>query len=76
MDGYGGHLQLGPQRPLVQRFDIGELVNVLKIAGVELALGEGVKHERVIRIGAVGDTYDPGHLPALSASFLNSSTTG
>ena len=43
------------QGALVERLDVGELVYVAQLAGVDLALGEGVEHEGVVRIGAVGD---------------------
>jgi hypothetical protein len=30
-------------------------MDVTQLAGIELSLGEGVEHERVVGIGAVGD---------------------
>ena len=76
MDRDRGDLQLGSEGPLVQRFDVAELMHVLERARVELAFGQGVEHERVVRVRAVGDSYDPGHLVPPSALALNSSSTG
>ena len=57
----GRDLELRAGAPLVQRLDVGQLVDVAQVAGVDLALGERVEHERVVGIGAVGDADGAGH---------------
>jgi hypothetical protein len=57
VDRDGGHLQLGSQGPLVERFNIRQLVHIAEIAGVELALRQRIEHERVVGVGAVGYAY-------------------
>ena len=56
-----GNLELTAQRALIERFDVGELVQVAELPGIELALGERIKHERVVGIGTVADTYGLSH---------------
>ena len=51
----GGQLQLAREGPLVQRLDILQLVREAIRPGVDLVVRQGVKHERVVGIGAVAD---------------------
>src|SRR5918998_5496207 len=76
MDRDRGDLQLGTQCPLVQRFNVAEFMDVLQRAGIDLPLGQCVEHERVVRVRAMGNSYDPAHGLPLSALVLNSSRTG
>jgi hypothetical protein len=52
---HGRHFELSGQRAAVERLDIGQLVNVEEIAGVQLLLRERPEHEGVIGVRAVGD---------------------
>src|SRR4051794_40404992 len=52
----GRKLQLRGKRAAIECFDIDELVRELIIARFYLVVGERVKHERVVRIGAVPNT--------------------
>ena len=51
----GRQLQLAGEGAAVERFDIDQLVAEFVIAGVDLAVGQGVEHEGVVRIGAMAD---------------------
>ena len=55
MQADGGQLQLAGEGAAVERFDIDQLVDELVRAGVDLAVGQRVEHERVVGIGAVAD---------------------
>ncbi len=55
MDRDRGDLELAPPGALVERLDVGQLVDVAQVAGVDLAFGERVEHERVVGVGTVGD---------------------
>ena len=46
---------------LVERLDVGELVHVAEVAGVELPFRQRVEHEGVVGVGAVGDVDGLGH---------------
>ncbi len=48
-------LELSLQGTLVERFDVLELVDESKPAGVELVVREGIEHERVVGIRTVPD---------------------
>ena len=61
VNGDRGHLQLSAPGALVEGLDVGELVQVPEIAGVELPFGERVEHEGVVGVGAVGDVDGAGH---------------
>ena len=61
MNGDRGHLQLRAPGALVEGLDIGELMHVADIAGVELPFRERVEHEGVVGVGAVGDVDESGH---------------
>jgi len=50
-----GDLQLAGEGAAVQRLDVGQLVHVATVAGVDLALRHRPEHEGVIGIGAVRD---------------------
>src|ERR1035437_6741411 len=56
----GGNLELAPQRTLAERLDVPQFVDVCEAFGVDQPLGKCVEHERVIRVGAVGDMDDHG----------------
>ena len=47
------HLEPAFERPLVQRLDVAQDVLELEAARIDLALGEGPEHERVVGIRAV-----------------------
>ena len=51
----GRNLQFAAQRPAVERFNVLQFVTELKVAGVELVVGEGVEHEGVVGVGTVTD---------------------
>src|ERR1019366_7102972 len=48
-------VELSLERPAVERFDVLELMAKRQIAGVDLVVGQGVKHERIIGVGAVAN---------------------
>ena len=43
------------KRPAIERLDVLQFVREVQIAGVDLVVGQGVEHERVVGIGAVAD---------------------
>src|SRR3989304_157323 len=51
----GGELQLGAERAAIERLDIDQFVGQLVVARVNLALGQRVKNEGIIRVRAVAD---------------------
>ena len=51
----GRQLQLAVERPLVERFDIDQLVPEVVRPGVDLAAGQGIEHEGVVGVRAVAD---------------------
>ena len=51
--GDGGHLQLGPDRPLVERLYVFEKVFDTDAGELHFAAGEPVKHEGIVRIRTV-----------------------
>ena len=55
VDAQRGEFQLGLERPAVERFDVDQLVGEIVAAGLDLVLGQGVKHEGIVRIGAMAD---------------------
>ena len=55
VNAYGRELQLRLERSPIERFDIDELVRKLVVARIELVVGQGVEHERIVGIGAVPD---------------------
>ena len=61
VDRHGGDLELAGQRAAVERLDVGELVRVAQLAGVELVVRERPEHEGVVGVGAVGDLDHLGH---------------
>ena len=61
MNAYRGHFQFAAQGTPIKLLDVLQLVVKLQIAGVELVVGQGVEHERVVGIGAVTDAYRLGH---------------
>ena len=56
-----GDFELTAQRALVERFYILELVDVMEPVGLDFALGESIKHECVVGVGAVRDVNGAGH---------------
>ena len=58
MDADGRQLQFAGESPAIERFDIDQLVAEFEIAGVDLAVGQGVEHERVVRIGTMADANE------------------
>ena len=63
-----------PEGALVQRLDVLQFVHVRQSFSVDLALGKGIEHERVVGIGTVGDVHGAiGHWESLwlaAAGFL------
>jgi hypothetical protein len=55
MQADGRQLQFARERPPVQRLDIHQLVHELVWPGLDLVVGQGVKHERIIGIRAMPD---------------------
>src|SRR5713226_2586525 len=53
MNADGRHVELAAQRSAVERLDILKLMTKLQVAGVELVMRQGVKHESVVRVGAM-----------------------
>ena len=51
----GSHLVLAPEGPLVEGLDVLQDVDKLQIRVPDLPLGQGIEHERVICVRAVGD---------------------
>jgi len=58
MNADGGHFKLALQRPAIERLDVLQFVDEFQVAGIDLTVGESVKHEGIIRIGAVTDADD------------------
>ena len=51
----GRQFQLAGKGPAVERFDIDQLVLESVAAGIDLAVGQGMKHEGIVRIGTMAD---------------------
>ena len=50
-----GQLQFRLERTAIERFDVDQLVLKFVVARVDPVVGQGVKHERVVRIGTMAD---------------------
>ena len=55
MDADGGDFQLAAQGPAIERLDVLQFVLEEQVAGVDLVVGQSMKHEGIIGIGAVAD---------------------
>ena len=53
-----GELQLAGEGAAVERFDIDQLVDELVGTGVDLAVGQAMEHERIVRIRAMADANE------------------
>src|SRR4051812_25096547 len=53
MDGDGGDVQLAAKGAAVEGFDVLKLMDVLDALRIDLPIGEGVKHERIVRVRTV-----------------------
>src|SRR3990172_3765416 len=51
------HLQSLFDRPAIERFDIAQDVLEFQLAGCDLAVGQSIKHECVVRIRTVSYVY-------------------
>jgi hypothetical protein len=49
----GRQFQLAPLSTVIQRFDVLQLVREVVSAGVDLIVGQGMKHEGIVGIGTV-----------------------
>src|SRR5688572_22088043 len=49
------HVELTAQGAAVQSLDVLQLVDIAQALGVDLSVGEGVEHERVVGVRAVGE---------------------
>src|SRR5579864_4278763 len=60
MDRHGRDVELPSQCALVQALYVLKLMHVREPFGVDLPLGEGVKHERVVGVRTMRDVDDHG----------------
>src|SRR6185503_17041446 len=63
-----GDLELTPERALIQRLDVLQLVNVAQPFRVDLALRERVEHEGIVGVWAMRDVNGAGQLTRGSSS--------
>jgi hypothetical protein len=54
----GRQFEFARECTAIERLDVDQLVRELKLAGVDLAVGKGVEHERVVGVGAVADANE------------------
>ena len=47
------HIQLAAQRSAVERLDILKLMPKAEIPRIELVVGQGIKHEGIVRVGTM-----------------------
>ncbi len=55
MNADGRQFQLAGKRPAIERFDIHQLMPKLIRPGIDLAVGQRVEHERIVRVRTMPD---------------------
>jgi hypothetical protein len=53
MNADGGNFKLTAQGPAVEGLNILQFMAENQVAGVDFAVGQGIKHEGIVRIGAM-----------------------